>query len=249
MPSPPHLACRLSIAASAVPLSRRLTQTGQVSAVAAELRGHGPHGGPGQGDNDWEGEESLDIEWAHAIAPMANIDLFEANDDSGTLGNLFTAAKNAAKTPGVVAVSMSWDLDDSQLAADPVNSGLTAAQESNLRLHGFYHPGESPGWRASTLVLSTALVEAGNTVTFTAANTFTAGESVTIAGAVPAGFNGTYVIANATANSFTYTDATTAWGPPPPRERQPPTWPAASLSWPPPVTMALTTATTRPHGH
>ena len=44
-------------------------------------------GGPssGKGGNTWEMEESLDIEWAHAIAPMANIDLFEA--PSGGLYN------------------------------------------------------------------------------------------------------------------------------------------------------------------
>ena len=53
----------------------------------------------------WTEEESLDIEWAHVMAPMANIILFEAAD----IGNgLYTAAQTAANTPGVVAVSMSW---------------------------------------------------------------------------------------------------------------------------------------------
>jgi subtilase family serine protease len=33
----------------------------------------------GAGNDDWEMEESLDIEWAHAMAPKANIDLVEAN--------------------------------------------------------------------------------------------------------------------------------------------------------------------------
>ena len=47
----------------------------------------------------------MDIEWAHAIAPMANIDLFEATNDGNTawdLGNLFTAVHTADNTPGVV---------------------------------------------------------------------------------------------------------------------------------------------------
>ena len=41
---------------------------------------------PSQG---WEGEIALDVEWAHAIAPGANIVLVEANDASDT--NLFAA--------------------------------------------------------------------------------------------------------------------------------------------------------------
>ena len=53
----------------------------------------------------WGVEESLDIEWAHSMAPLANIILFEANDASN---NLFTAVQTAAATPGVVCVSMSW---------------------------------------------------------------------------------------------------------------------------------------------
>jgi hypothetical protein len=55
---------------------------------------------------DWAGEISLDVEWAHAMAPGANILLVEATNDS--LSNLFTAVKYAAAQKGVVAVSMSW---------------------------------------------------------------------------------------------------------------------------------------------
>jgi hypothetical protein len=55
---------------------------------------------------DWDIEESLDVEWAHAIAPMANIILFEANSSSSS--DLFTTVTTAASTPGVSVVSMSW---------------------------------------------------------------------------------------------------------------------------------------------
>jgi hypothetical protein len=58
------------------------------------------------GNTGWAGEISLDVEWAHAIAPGASILLVEAN--SASYSNLFTAVKYAAKQPGVVAVSMSW---------------------------------------------------------------------------------------------------------------------------------------------
>jgi hypothetical protein len=54
---------------------------------------------------DWDVEESLDVEWAHTIAPMANIILFEANSNGN---DLYTAAIKAASTPGVSVVSMSW---------------------------------------------------------------------------------------------------------------------------------------------
>ncbi|HEV3440768.1 MAG TPA: S53 family peptidase [Gemmata sp.] len=57
-------------------------------------------------NTDWAGEISLDVEWAHAIAPGAKILLVEATNSSET--NLFAAVKYAAAQKGVVAVSMSW---------------------------------------------------------------------------------------------------------------------------------------------
>jgi len=57
-------------------------------------------------NSGWELEESLDVEWAHAIAPKAKILLVEAKTPSGA--NLLDAIDYAAKQKGVVAVSMSW---------------------------------------------------------------------------------------------------------------------------------------------
>jgi hypothetical protein len=54
----------------------------------------------------WDIEEALDVEWAHSIAPQANIILFEAN--SASYFDLLSAVQTAAATPGVSAVSMSW---------------------------------------------------------------------------------------------------------------------------------------------
>jgi subtilase family serine protease len=59
-----------------------------------------------RGDTGWAQETSLDVEWAHAIAPKASILLVEAN--SATYGDLLTAVQTAAGRSGVVAVSMSW---------------------------------------------------------------------------------------------------------------------------------------------
>jgi hypothetical protein len=65
-----------------------------------------PGGGAVQTNAGWATEESLDVEWAHAIAPEANILLVEANSD--TVPALTSAAAWAADQAGVVAVSMSW---------------------------------------------------------------------------------------------------------------------------------------------
>ena len=50
----------------------------------------------------WEAEETLDVEWAHAIAPGAHIDEIECDPDS-----LFTGIATGAAMPGVTVVSMS----------------------------------------------------------------------------------------------------------------------------------------------
>jgi subtilase family serine protease len=78
--------------------------------LTSPLPGDDPAGEPGQGDETWESEESLDIEWSHAMAPGASIILVEANDDSN---NLFAAAAEAARLPGVSVVSDSWSQDES----------------------------------------------------------------------------------------------------------------------------------------
>jgi hypothetical protein len=57
-------------------------------------------------NSGWAGEISIDVEWAHAIAPGAKILLVEANNASWT--NLAAGVRYAASQPGVVAVSMSF---------------------------------------------------------------------------------------------------------------------------------------------
>ena len=55
-------------------------------------------------------EEALDIEWTHVMAPGASIDVFECPNSIGDEWNI--AAVNAAKTPGVSVVSMSFGHDE-----------------------------------------------------------------------------------------------------------------------------------------
>jgi hypothetical protein len=54
----------------------------------------------------WALETALDVEWAHALAPGANILLVEANSNSG--GDLFAAVNTARNQTGVTVVSMSF---------------------------------------------------------------------------------------------------------------------------------------------
>jgi subtilase family serine protease len=57
-------------------------------------------------NSGWALETTLDVEWAHAIAPNAKILLVEATTPSGD--NLLKAVDYAAAQKGVVAISMSW---------------------------------------------------------------------------------------------------------------------------------------------
>ena len=66
----------------------------------------------GAGSDNWEVEEALDVEWAHAIAPGAQIILIEANSQS--LSDLMASVATAASQPGVSVVSMSWGFAEGQ---------------------------------------------------------------------------------------------------------------------------------------
>ena len=88
-----------------------LNQNGQ----ATSLPGTDP---VGPGNDNWEVEEALDVEWTHAIAPGAKIILVEANSQS--LSDLMAGVATAASQPGVSTVSMSWGFAEGQgvLSAD-----------------------------------------------------------------------------------------------------------------------------------
>jgi hypothetical protein len=76
----------------APPSFKKVNQTGGTSYPAA--------------DQHWGLEVSLDVEWAHAMAPNANILLVEAN--SNNFADLFAAIDYARNQPGVSVVSMSF---------------------------------------------------------------------------------------------------------------------------------------------
>lgn len=78
----------------------------------------------------WADETTLDVEWAHAVAPGAKIILVVA--PSNSFDDLFTAIATASEQPGVVAISNSWGGDESltdvptRAAADSVLKLATA---------------------------------------------------------------------------------------------------------------------------
>jgi len=83
------------------PYFRRVAQDGSANYPPTDPAGAGnPQG-------TWEVEEALDIEWAHSIAPQANIILVEAADAS-YINLLNNAVHWAARAPGVSVLSMSF---------------------------------------------------------------------------------------------------------------------------------------------
>ncbi len=78
----------------------------------------------------WAEEITLDIEWAHAIAPGAHILLVEAASDS--LNNLLAAVSYASDQPGVSVVSMSWGSTEFSNEASFDSTFTTPAGHSNV---------------------------------------------------------------------------------------------------------------------
>jgi hypothetical protein len=120
---------------------------------------------PGTG---WSVEESLDVEWAHSIAPQASIVLVETNSPSDT--DLITnGVATAASLPGVVAVSMSFGNpfeDPSELTLDP--TFLTPANHTPVTFLAatgdFGAPAGYPAWSPNVVAVggTTLFLDPGN---------------------------------------------------------------------------------------
>jgi len=93
----------------------------------------------------WALEISLDIEWAHAIAPKATILLVEATTNS--LGDLLSAVDVAVRN-GASVVSMSWTVSEfsSESRQDNhfVSTGVTFLAASGDNGTGVAYPASSP---------------------------------------------------------------------------------------------------------
>jgi len=123
--------------------------------ITANIATSGSNGVPAEDPTGhWEGEETLDVEWAHAMAPGAKIDIIEVTDDSNWPTNLLTGDALAARLPDVSAVSNSWGLtewsgqtayDSSTFVTPSGHTGvtfLTASNDNGANVYGSYGPSQ-----------------------------------------------------------------------------------------------------------
>jgi len=94
----------------------------------------------------WQMEEALDVEYAHLMAPQANIVVVEAN--SSSFADMIAAAQSAAHISGVSVVSMSWGTGEfagenlyDQLLAHP---GVTFVASAGDHAGQLQYPAVSP---------------------------------------------------------------------------------------------------------
>jgi subtilase family serine protease len=130
-----------------------------------------PEGAP-KSDPVWAGEISLDVQWAHAVAPQANILLVEAA--SSSLTDLMNAVRYARSQPGVVVVSISWGASewsgetafDSIFTTPPGHVGVAFTASAGDSGAQTEYPAVSPDVLAvggTRLTLTTANVYVGET--------------------------------------------------------------------------------------
>ena len=117
-----------------------VNQTGSTTDLpATDPVGAGPDAG------NWTLEESLDVEWAHAMAPGANIVLVEAN--SNTRSDLYACVAEAAKLGSVVSTSWGSTEFSGELSYDSYFSvpGVTfVAGAGDDGSAGGHYPAYSP---------------------------------------------------------------------------------------------------------
>ncbi len=110
-------------------------------------------------NSSWAVETSLDVEWAHALAPGAKILLVEAN--SANTNDLFAAARYAASQPDVSVVSMSFGAGEySGEVSDDVTYFQNAATSGGVSFVAATGDGGSP---ASYPAYSPYVVAVGGT--------------------------------------------------------------------------------------
>ena len=108
------------------------------------------NGAPVSRSNDWATEIALDVEWAHAMAPAANIVLVIAR--SSAIADMMAAVSTAASTPGVNVVSMSWGVPeykgetayDSVFASYPSTVFFASAGDNGNNGSNQIYPAASP---------------------------------------------------------------------------------------------------------
>lgn len=100
----------------------------------------------------WAGEESLDVEWAHAIAPEANIVVVEANSDQPA--DLYAAAGIASQYAQVVSMSFGFQESSNEGNNDATftTPGVTFVASSGDDKPGAY-PGLYPAFSPNVVAV------------------------------------------------------------------------------------------------
>jgi autotransporter-associated beta strand protein len=125
--------------------------------------------------NDWEGEEALDVEWAHAIAPKANIILVECTDSTSLFDGVQWAETPVAQGGGgATVISMSFgtsggytgeNADDSNFnpAANPGVTFLASSDDQGSGFNGTPNDGSETTGQAAYPSDSPYVVSVGGT--------------------------------------------------------------------------------------
>jgi hypothetical protein len=135
---------------------------------------------------DIVGEASLDVEWAHAMAPGASIVVYNAaydpNDPTGSFVNLITSMKQASQLPGVSVVTLSYGMPESDLGSagldqqaldanftTPGVTFLAASGDTGIYGNGGYPPQVSADYPAAS---ANILSVGGTSITIDAAGDY-----------------------------------------------------------------------------
>jgi hypothetical protein len=149
----------------------------------------------------WAQEIATDVEWAHAIAPQANVLLVEASSDATT--DLITALNFARHVAGVSVVSLSWGGSESSDLNLPESTGQQNIDQYLTTPRG--HTGE-------TFVASSGEGKAGGSLQWPAASPdalSVGGTSLTLADTT--GTYGSESAWSGTAGGLSKVEAEPAW--------------------------------------
>jgi len=130
-------------------------------------------------NTDWAGEIALDVEWAHAIAPAANILLVEATDNSLPflgLSNLEIAVNYAKQVAGVVVVSNSYGGQEYTLT-ESAGDNVYTTPSGHANVSFVFSAGDTGGPAAYPSVSPNVLSVGGTSLILTPSNNYS-GETV-----------------------------------------------------------------------
>ena len=106
-------------------------------------------------DANWSEEISLDVQWAHAIAPNAKMLLVEATNPTlvfanGTAGPLLNAVDYARNRSDVVAVSMSWTTRSGGFSSESNYDSFFTSSSGASFFAGSGDKAENASWPAAS---------------------------------------------------------------------------------------------------